>query len=126
METTNGRPVIWIGHVTRRVKDVKKTSEFFQAIGLRLIWGNAKMAILELRGGTHLLLFPDAARYKAVKDDEFDLMVEDVKESHKALHSKGLKVSKIKRDRFHTYFEASDPDGHKWRINSDHTEGRPV
>jgi len=85
-----------------------------------------QMAILELRGGTHLLLFADGREYKTIPNDEFDLMVEDVETTHKDLQSRGVKVSKLKQDRFHTYFEASDPDGKKWRINSDHTEGRAV
>jgi catechol 2,3-dioxygenase-like lactoylglutathione lyase family enzyme len=126
MQSTNKRPGIWIGHVTRRVRDVKKSAEFFEAIGLRLITMNALMAILELRGGTHLLLFSDTPDYRTIPNDKFDLMVEDVEASHRALQAKGVKVSKVKKDRFHTYFEASDPDRHRWRINSDHTEGRPV
>ena len=126
MPRTQKRPAIWIGHVTRRVQDVKKSTEFFVKLGLRLLWGDAEMAILELRGGTHLLLFPDRSRHRNIPNDEFDLMVADIESAHKLLQSDGLKVSKVKRDQFHTYFDASDPDGNKWRINSDHTEGRPV
>ena len=126
MQDNNDRPGIWINHVTQRVQDVKKTADFFQALGLRLVWADTGMAILELRGGTHLLLFPDRPQYKNVANEEFDLMVGNVQASHQLLQSKGIKVSKLKRDRFHAYFEASDPDGNKWRINSDHTEGRSV
>ena len=126
MAKTASRSSIWIGHVTRRVNDIHKTAEFFKTLGLRAVWQDARMAILELRGGTHLLLFPDESRYKTIPNDDFDLMVEDVENARAALSDKKLKISKIKRDRFHTYFEATDPDGHKWRVNSDHTEGRPV
>jgi len=126
MKASDDRPGIWIGHMTRRVQDVKESADFFQTLGLRPVWADARMAILELRGGTHLLLFPDRSQYKNIPNDQFDLMVADIKASHKSLQSKGAKVSKMKRDRFHTYFEASDPDGNKWRINSDHTEGRSV
>jgi len=126
MPKTKNRPGIWIGHVTRRVRDVKKTAEFFAALGFRPIWEDSHMAILELRGGTHLLVFPDESRYKSIPNDQFDLMVENVERTHLGLKDKKLKIGKIKRDQFHTYFEATDPDGHKWRINSDHTEGRPV
>jgi len=126
MARTTARPAIWIGHVTRRVSNVKKSAEFFQELGLRPVWQDARMAILELRGGTHLLLFSDEPSYKTIPNDNFDLMVEDVEKTHDGLKSQKLKVSTIKHDRFHTYFEATDPDGHKWRVNSDHTEGRPV
>lgn len=120
------RPAIWIGHVTRRVRDVSKSADFFHALGLRPIMKNEQMAILELRGGTHLLLFQDSSRNKSIPNDEFDLMVEDVEGTQQLLASHNIKVSKLKRNRVHTYIEASDPDGKKWRIQSDHTEGRPV
>ena len=124
MAQTVKRPSIWIGHVTRRVQDVKKSADFFQTLGLRVVMTSAQMAILELRGGTHLLLFPDRSRYGNISNDDFDLMVGDIEATHKLLFSQSVKVSKLKRDQFHTYFEASDPDGKKWRVNSDHTEGR--
>jgi catechol 2,3-dioxygenase-like lactoylglutathione lyase family enzyme len=126
MRKKDDRPGIWIGHVTRRVRDVKESTEFFAALGLRTMMAGAEMAILELRGGTHLLLFADEAKFKTIPNDNFDLMVSDVEAFHESLQSKGVQVSKLKQDRFHTYFEASDPDGAKWRVNSDHTEGRPV
>jgi catechol 2,3-dioxygenase-like lactoylglutathione lyase family enzyme len=126
MRRKNDRPGIWIGHVTRRVRNVKESAEFFATLGLRTVMAESQMAILELRGGTHLLLFADQAEYKSIPNDNFDLMVSDVEAFHGSLHSKGIRVSKMKHDRFHTYFEAADPDGTEWRINSDHTEGRPV
>ena len=126
MTRSNDRPGIWVGHVTRRVHDVKKSAEFFHALGLRPIYRDDRTAILELRGGTHLLLFPDTKEYKSVPHDNFDLMVEDIEACQEALKAEGVKVSKIKKDRFHEYIEASDPDGNKWRVNSDHTEGRSV
>ena len=126
MPRKNDRPGIWIGHVTRRVRNVKESAEFFATLGLRTVMAESQMAILELRGGTHLLLFADEAKFKTIPNDNFDLMVSDVEAFHDSLHSKGIRVSQLKQDRFHTYFEASDPDGAKWRINSDHTEGRPV
>ena len=126
MTRSTSRPGIWIGQVTRRIRDVGQSCEFFTSLGFRPIMTGEQIAILELRGGTHLLLFEDSREYKAISNNEFDLMVEDVEAIHKDLQVKRVKVSKLKQDRFHTYFEATDPDGRKWRINSDHTEGRPV
>src|SRR5215831_13981789 len=116
MRQKNDRPGIWIGHVTRRVRNVKESTEFFATLGLRTVMAGSQMAILELRGGTHLLLFADQAEFKAIPNDNFDLMVTDVEAFHESLHSKGIRTSELKHDRFHTYFEASDPDGTKWRI----------
>ena len=122
----NDRPGIWIGHMTRRVRNVKESAEFFATLGLRTVMAEPQMAILELRGGTHLLLFADQDEYKSIPNDNFDLMVSDVEAFHQSLQAKGIQVSKLKHDQFHTYFGAADPDGTEWRINSDHTEGRPV
>src|SRR6516165_7005232 len=98
MPRKNDRPGIWIGHVTRRVRNVKESTEFFAALGLRTVMAGPQMAILELRGGTHLLLFADQAEYKRIPNDNFDLMVMDLEAFHESLDSKGIRVSKLKHD----------------------------
>ena len=52
---TTQRPSVAIGHVVLHVRDVMASAEFYSAIGLRLIIKKSELAILELRGGTHLL-----------------------------------------------------------------------
>jgi catechol 2,3-dioxygenase-like lactoylglutathione lyase family enzyme len=126
MATKQQRPPIWIGHKFRRVSDVRKSADFFRKLGLRRLMANSNLAILELRGGTHLLLFRDLPKNSWVQNDSFDFMVEDIKRAHSAARLNKLKVSPLKRQPFHTYFEVVDPDGNRWEINSDHTEGRSV
>ena len=50
-------PPIAIGHVTLSVSDVGPAADFYRALGLRPILEREELAILELRGGTHLVLF---------------------------------------------------------------------
>ena len=50
------RPDIAIGHVRLLVGNVDKTTDFFVKLGIRTIVAQADFAVLELRGGTHLVL----------------------------------------------------------------------
>ena len=124
--TKNSRPGIWIGHIFRKVEDVKKATDFYADLDMRVMMKEAGMAILELRGGTHLLLFKDSPRNKWVKEQSFDLMVEDIRAFHSRLKKKKLKVSALKKDRYHVCFHVTVPDGDRILVSSDHTDGRRV
>ena len=50
------RPPVAIGHVTLRVTDIAQSTEYLVSLGLRFIHQGETMAVLELRGGTHLVL----------------------------------------------------------------------
>ena len=50
------RPDIAIGHVRLLVGNVDKTTDFFVKLGIRTIVAQTDFAVLELRGGTHLVL----------------------------------------------------------------------
>ena len=51
------RPALAIGHVSLRVSDVARAAAFYEALGLRPVMKSPGLAICELRGGTHLMLF---------------------------------------------------------------------
>lgn len=121
-------PPIAIGHVTLRVSDVGLAADFYRAIGLRPILRREELAILELRGGTHLLLFRAEGKPKAGPVRAFDFMVEDIEAAHAAMERAGGKGTAIDEDHIagHLWFEVTDPDGHVLRVFSSHTEGRPV
>ena len=74
----NKRPSMAIGHVILHARDVTASAEFYEAIGLRLIVKQPELAILELRGGTHLLLFEAKRKPKAGPIREFDFMVDEI------------------------------------------------
>src|SRR5215469_10291011 len=51
------RPSVGLGHMAMTVADVAASHRFYASFGLRTMGHDENMAILELRGGTHLLLF---------------------------------------------------------------------
>ena len=59
-------PAVAIGHVTLRVADPLLSAAFYEGLGLREILKRAEIAILELRGGTHLILFRAKRKPKAL------------------------------------------------------------
>ena len=121
-------PPIAIGHVTLRVSDVGLAADFYRALGLRPILQREELAILELRGGTHLVLFRAKGKPKAGPVRAFDFMVEDIEAAHAAMERAGVKGTAIGEDHVagHFWFEVTDPDVYVLRVFSSHTEGRPV
>ena len=69
------RPPVWIGHAVLRVSDLGRSVQWWSGIGMREIERNEHVAVLELRGGTHLVLVPGAPD---TGDAPFDLMVDDL------------------------------------------------
>ena len=120
------RPPVAVGHVSLHVKDVPRASEFMQLLGLRAVFETERFAVLELRGGTHLIL---SKSRKKIRDGEVapvDLMVDDVKAMRAFCTRKKLKPSKITSGSVHDSFYVPGPDGWSIKITSSHTSGRPV
>src|SRR5882672_6263687 len=108
------RPTIAIGHVTLRVVDVARAATFYVALGLRPVWQGPSMAILELRGGTHLMLFKAKRAPKAGAVRSFDFMVSTVDSLRARLTEAGVQTTEPAEDEVsgHRWFQARDPDGH--------------
>jgi catechol 2,3-dioxygenase-like lactoylglutathione lyase family enzyme len=121
LHAMEGRPPVWIGHVVMEVSDVSRSADFWREIGMREIDRNAEVAILELRGGTHLILVPGSPRAEA--DAPFDLMVDDLDATRVRWEDRGLDPSPIERGRIHAAFTVRDPDGHRVTVNSSHVVG---
>jgi catechol 2,3-dioxygenase-like lactoylglutathione lyase family enzyme len=121
-------PPVAIGHVTLRVSDVGLAADFYRALGLRPVLKREELAILELRGGTHLVLFRAGGKPKAGPVRVFDFMVEDIEVAHAAMRKAGVPGTAIREDQLagHLWFEVTDPDGHVLKVFSSHTAGRPV
>lgn len=117
---TDERPPVWIGHIGMQVADPARSHDFYVDAGMRAVLENDDMAILELRGGTHLLLFRGDA---SPGDAPFDLMVEDLDATHADLSSRGLAVSEITRGEIHDTFTLTDPDGHTVTVHNSHVAG---
>lgn len=128
MAGATDRPSVAIGHVVLRVSDVARSAGFYRRLGLRSIVERSELAILELRGGTHLLLFKARGRPRRGAIRSFDFMVDSPQKFHDDLKAQGVSTSELREDRLsgHSMFELTDPDGHVLTVLSDHTEGRPV
>ena len=80
--------------------------------------------MLELRGGTHLVLRtweePEASPVP------FDIMVDDIDAAYARLNGHGMDVTDISRGRIHDHFEVQTPDRRALTINSSHAGDRAV
>ena len=120
------RPPVAIGHVRLSAADVQASTAYLVKLGLRPIFQRGDFAVLELRGGTHLVLFPPDEPVPAGSKAPFDLMVDDVEDTHRQWTEMGLDPSEIKVGKIHSSFTVVDPSGHEITINSSHAGGRPV
>ena len=118
------RPPVWVGHVAMYSARVAESSEFMQQIGMRLIFAGDGVAVLEMRGGTHLVVTSDSES-ELVKGS-FDLMVEDLDDTHKQYTELGFGPGEIERGQIHDSFELRDPGGTTITFNSSHVGDLPV
>ncbi|MGF1465779.1 MAG: VOC family protein [Sandaracinaceae bacterium] len=123
MADADKRPRAWVGHVFLESQDVDATETFLrEAIGIRPIFKDDAMAVMELRGGTHIVLRQADGEHEA----GFDLMVEDLEALHRDLAQAGHGPSPIEAGRIHRSFEVTDPGGLRLRFNSSHVGQRVV
>ena len=123
--STDERPPVAVGHVRLPVKDVGAAARWLETAGLRPIVTMTELAVLELRGGTHVVVRAGEAPQPGAAAP-FDLMVDDVDAAHHEYAEKGLSPSPIKRGRIHDSFELPGPDGWTFTVNSSHARGKPI
>jgi len=124
MNIADERPPVWIGHVAMHSAKVDESSQFMQLIGMRLIAGGEEFAVLEMRGGTHLVLTSDAQ--SSLIKGSFDLMVDDLDATREHFIQLGLAPGEIKRGQIHDSFEQREPGGSTITFNSSHVGELPV
>ena len=120
------RPPVAIGHVVFEARDVAAASEWFETVGLRPIAGGDDFAVLELRGGTHLIVTQASRRPKHGAEAPFDLMVDNVDAARRGFALKGLEPTRIHRGSIHDSFELPGPEGARFTVLSSHAGRRPV
>ncbi len=119
------RPPVWVGHVVLETDRLEETTQFMHTIGMRPIVKRPEVAVLELRGGTHLVLLAKAEITPG--DAPFDLMVEDLHETHQRFVDLGLAPTPIERvSPEHEGFKLREPAGHTITFYSNHVSGEPV
>ncbi len=129
----HGPPPLAVGHLSLAVANVDTSHRFYVDLGLRSFLNDDEIAILELRGGTHLLLFPREAGATASGAGELDLMIagktrDDLETFHSSLVEKGLAVGAIpdKSRHGHYRFQIRDPDGNAVTVHTSHAGSLPV
>ena len=125
-QTFDQRPPVAVGHVRLPTTDVAGAARWLESVGLRPIFADADLAVLELRGGTHVVVRKAEEAPKAGTAAPFDLMVDDIEGARRDYAAKGLGPSDISRGRIHDSFHLAGPDGHDFTVTSSHAGGRPV
>ncbi|HEV2303309.1 MAG TPA: VOC family protein [Stellaceae bacterium] len=123
---TDPRPPVAVGHVRLLASDVAAAARWCEEVGFRPIFAASDFAVLELRGGTHLVLRKAEEKPKRGAPAPFDLMVDDIAAAHRDYAAKGLDPGEIQRGRIHDSFALPGPDGQVFTVNSSHAGDRPV
>ena len=117
------RPPLWVGHVVLETDRLAESARFMRTIGTRPVYEGPDVAIFELRGGTHLILMRKSEVVPG--DAPFDLMVEDLRATHRTFTALGLAPTPIEAmpDIDHERFEVREPAGHVITFFSNHVSG---
>ena len=138
-------PAAAFGHFVMKVNDIAVSYQFYTDMGLRPFGIYPDLAIIELRGGTHILLFSKndelssslsashVGQRGASFNERLDLMIDgksrcDLESYRTAIIEKGLVVDAIAQDQLfgHDYFQLTDPDGNGITVYTSHTGELPV
>jgi hypothetical protein len=126
MTASDPRPAVAIAHVVLETDRMTATANFMLTLGMRSIFIGPEVSVLELRGGTHLILMAKPA--VAGGAAAFDLMVDDLHAAHARFAALGLQPSAIEARPAisHEVFTLREPAGHVITVFSSHVSGEPV
>ena len=120
------RPLLVVAHISVDVSDLKKASDYYVRLGMRAVHLGETISVLELRGGTHLVVRPADQTIVSGTKAPFDLMVDDLEAVRKQWGADGLAPSDVKSGQVHNSFRITDPSGYEITIYNPHTSDRPV
>jgi len=142
---SNNLPAAAPGHFIMKVDDIDRSYEFYTKLGLRPFGKFPELAIIELRGGTHILLFgkndelsssissSHLGQRGALFNEQLDLIIagksrSDLELYRTTLVERGVSVGAIAQDKFfgHHYFQLADPDGNGITVYTSHSGDLPV
>ena len=128
-----------VAHLVLKVADLKSSCQFYSKLGLPPFATDDKVAIIELRGGTHLLLLSVeepageeiaeslTGQFHKRFSEQFDLMIEgksldELKKYRSELISRGIAAGEIPDEAVfgHYLFCIKDPDGNGITIYTSH------
>ena len=138
-------PAAAFGHFIMKVSDINISYQFYTDMGLRPCGIFPDMAIIELRGGSHILFFSkngelpfsltssQLGQRSAFFSERLDLMIDGKSKSElevyrTTLKENGLAVDAIAQDQLfgHYYFQLADPDGNGITVYTSHVGELPV
>jgi catechol-2,3-dioxygenase len=128
-----------VGHLAFKVSDLKSSCQFYANLGIPPFAIEERVAIIELRGGTHLLLLEvDQLAAEGIAQsltgqfhkrfsEQFDLMIKgkdlnELKQYRLELINRGIAAGEIPDETFfgHHLFCIKDPDGNGITIYTSH------
>lgn len=115
-----------VAHVVLHSDRMAETTQFMRTVGMRPIFDGPEVSVYEMRGGTHLIVMKKEK--VAPGEAPFDLMVDDLRETHKRFTDMGLSPSPIEaRPQIdHEVFTVREPAGHVITFFSSHVSGKPI
>ncbi len=125
-ERSDERPLLAVAHISVDASNLKNASDYYVKLGMRAVHLGETISVLELRGGTHLVVRPTDQTIVPGTKAPFDLMVDDLESVRKQWGAEGLAPSDVKSGQIHNSFRITDPSGYEITIFSPHTSGRPV
>ncbi len=101
---------------------------FMTDIGMRAVFEGQEVSVLELRGGTHLVIKLTDSDSIAEREARFDLMVEDLRELRERLKALGHSPTNIEAipSIDHEIFKVTEPGGNIITLFSGHISQFPV
>src|SRR3984893_17880911 len=128
-----------VAHLVFKVADLKSSSQFYSKLGIPPFAIDEEIAIIELRGGTHLILLSVGqlagegvaesltGQFHKRFSERFDLMIKgkglnELKKYRLELISRGIAAGEIPDEMFfgHHLFRIKDPDGNGITIYTSH------
>jgi catechol 2,3-dioxygenase-like lactoylglutathione lyase family enzyme len=138
-------PAAALGHFVMKVANLGASYQFYADLGLRQIGIFPDVAIIELRGGTHILLFPEndeasfpltsgrTGQRAAFFNEHLDLLINgktkvELEAYREILLRNGIAAGEIAEEKFfgHDHFQLTDPDGHGITVYTTHVGEAPV
>jgi catechol-2,3-dioxygenase len=129
-----------VAHLVFKVVDLKRSCQFYSNLGIPPFFTDDEVAIIELRGSTHLILLSvDSMAGEGTAEsltgqfhkrfsEQFDLMIEgkgldELKNYRSEIINRGIAAGEIPDETFfgHHLFCTKDPDGNGITIYTSHS-----
>ena len=126
MAKQDEKPALAVAHINVDVSDLKQASDYYGKLGMRAVHLDKTISVLELRGGTRLVVRPTDKSIVPGSKAPFTLMVDDLVAVRERWSADGLNPSDVTSGRIHNSFCITDPSGYEITIKKYHTSDRPV